>query len=169
MYLYLGFAVLLLNLVFLLAKWLTPESELLNSFKKTSHFWWTQVALFLVSIVIISAHYYGLSKAEWYTSPMFEMDSMLYTGEKNGPAIQHEEFPYTNSPFETEVFIPGSSDGEAAVLNLTSKKGKSLKPITVRLNNQRAPLLLKFPENGLWKITINYDKNDTGPIVVEVK
>jgi hypothetical protein len=169
MLLFLGFAVLLFNFVFLLAKWFAPESELVNSFKKTSHFWWTQIVLLLFSLTIIGGHYYGLSKVQWYTSPMFERDLQLYTGEKNGPAILHEEFPYADSPFETVLFIPGSQDGKDATLSFTSKNGDTIEPITVKMSKQRAPLLITFPDDGLWKIDVDYEGTGKGTVVVEVK
>jgi hypothetical protein len=169
MLLYIGFAVLLINLVFLLAKWFTPESELLNSFKKTSHFWWTQIALLLLSLTIIGGHYYGLSKAQWYTSPIFSNDSQLYIGEKNGIAILHETFPFAEAPFETEILIPGSHDGTEALLSPVSESGESMEPIVVTMNDQRSPLTITFPEEGQWRIDVEYDGNDRGSIVLEVK
>jgi hypothetical protein len=169
MLLFIGFAVLLMNLVFLLAKWVAPESELLNSFKKTSHFWWTQVVLLLLSLTIIGGHYYGLSKAQWYTSPIFEKDSQLYVGEKNGPALLHETFPFADSNFETKIFIPGSRDGSEALLSPVSESGNSIEPIVVTMNNQQSPLTITFPEKGQWRIDVEYDGKERGSIVVEVK
>ncbi|EDL65942.1 hypothetical protein [Bacillus sp. SG-1] len=169
MLLYIGFAVLLINLVFLLAKWFAPESELLNSFNKPSHFWWTQIVLLLLSFTIIAGHYYGLSKAQWYTSPIFQKDSQLYVGNKNGPAILHESFPFAESPFETEIFIPGSRDGANAVLTGVSEDGNTIDPITVTMNNQTSPLTITFPDEGQWRIDVGYDGTERGSIVLEVK
>ncbi|MGF2615834.1 hypothetical protein FZC84_07105 [Rossellomorea vietnamensis] len=169
MLLYVGFAVLLMNLVFFMAKWFAPESELLNSFKKTSHFWWTQVVLLLLSLTIISGHFYGLSKAQWYTSPMFEKDSQLYVGEKNGPAILHESFPFAGTPFETEIIIPGSADGKDALLSPVSESGETFEPLVVTMEEGRSPLTISFPESGQWRIDVEYEGSERGSIVLEVK
>ncbi|WP_409253892.1 hypothetical protein V1502_08340 [Bacillus sp. SCS-153A] len=169
MLLYIGFAVLLINLVFLMAKWLAPESELLNSFNKNSHFWWTQIVLLLLSFTIIGGHYYGLSKAQWYTSPIFQKDTLLYVGEKNGPALLHETFPFAESPYETEIVIPGSQDGRNALLSPVSEEGTTIEPIVVTMNNQRSPLTITFPHKGQWRIDVEYEGGAPGSIVLEVK
>ncbi|MGM0844689.1 MAG: hypothetical protein ACQEUT_06900 [Bacillota bacterium] len=169
MLLYVGLAVLLINLVFFLAKWLAPESELLNSFKKTSHFWCTQIALLLLSLTIIAGHFYGLSKIQWYTSPMFEVDSQLYVGEKDGPAILHESFPYADTPFESELFIPDSGGEKEVILSPVSESGEMVQPIEVTTIGGRSPFVITFPEKGQWRVDVKYDGNDEGSIVLEVK
>jgi hypothetical protein len=169
MLLYIAFAVLIINLVFFLAKWFAPESELLNSFKKTSHFWWTQIVLLLICGYFIGAHFYGLSKAEWYTSPIFELESELYVGEQNGPAIRHETFPFADSPFETEIIIPGIRDGEDAHLTPVSEKGETLESIHIKASDEKSPLTITFPEKGQWRIDVEVEGDERGSIVLEVK
>ncbi|WP_456271393.1 hypothetical protein [Bacillus sp. AK031] len=169
MLLYIAFAVLIINLVFFLAKWLAPESELLNSFKKTSHFWWTQVVLLLICGYFFGAHFYGLSKAEWYTSPIFERESQLYVGEQNGPAIRHEAFAFAGSPFETEIIIPGIRDGEKAILSPVSEKGETIESIHIKANDESSPLTITFPEKGQWRIDVEVEGDERGSIVLEVK
>jgi hypothetical protein len=169
MLLYIAFAVLIINLVFLLARWLAPESELLNSFKKTSHFWWTQIVLILIFGYFVGAHFYGLSKAEWYTSPIFEIESQLYVGERNGPALRHETFAFAGSPFETEIVIPGIRDGEEALLLPVSEKGETLEPISFKASDEKSPLTITFPEKGQWRVDVEVEGEERGSIVLEVK
>jgi uncharacterized BrkB/YihY/UPF0761 family membrane protein len=84
MFLYIAFALLLLNGGFMILKMVAPYSEMMNSFKTVNRFWKVQIACLALVLLFVFLHFSGENQAKWHTSPDFVSEGDLFLGDESG-------------------------------------------------------------------------------------
>ncbi|WP_175989160.1 hypothetical protein [Bacillus sp. Marseille-Q1617] len=166
--------------VFLFARRLAPQSELLNAFKKRHSFRNTMIGLLAAAVAAFIVHAFVMTGEEWRESAIIQVedsqgDIHLFQGLEGEAAIAFEETPKAGREYRTSLLIWGNH--ENVRINV-SKKGEGKQAFRKEMNadftpfNARAyiaPLSILFKEKGLWRITLESNGEDAGNIVVKVE
>ncbi|PFA67723.1 hypothetical protein CN378_09365 [Bacillus sp. AFS015802] len=179
MYLVLGCLLLGIVGVFLIAGRVAPQSELLNSFKKTNSFRNILITLTVISGILFILNYVVVKNEEWRESAIIQVENdegeiELFQGEKNEAAIAFNKTFKAKKEYQTSLLVWGHHEN---LIIFLEKKGEedSVEQIEVKNGLSRftqgaysVPIILSFKEAGLWKITVEDNRERVGDIVIEV-
>ncbi|TMU87617.1 hypothetical protein FGG79_05725 [Bacillus sp. BHET2] len=181
MFLVLGCLLLVIVGVFLIARRLAPQSELMNSFKKTNSFRNSIIALTVVSGILFIMNYFVSAGEKWRENAIIQIedkngDVELFQGEENKVAIAFEGTPIAKKDYKTSLLVWSQYDDMTIVFkekgNEENRKQIDLdegKLVSFNKEAYSVPLTLSFEKAGIWKITIENRGEFIGDIVVEVE
>ncbi|MCA1054031.1 hypothetical protein LCM10_03445 [Rossellomorea aquimaris] len=170
MFLAIAFALLFLNVAFLIVKMVAPYSELMNSFKTVNGYWIAQAACFVFVLLFVYLHFSGEEQAKWHISPEYVTEGDLYLGDESG-SIEYNSFIVEGKNYETNVILPPKAiDADKVRLLFTHEGTSKLEPKAIsRPTTKEQPVTLWFPESGKWRIDFEVDGSVVSSVVIPVK
>ncbi|UTE78448.1 hypothetical protein [Rossellomorea sp. KS-H15a] len=169
MFIYIAFALLLLNGGFMILKLVAPYSEMMNSFKTVNGFWKVQIACLALVLFFVFLHFSGENQAKWHTSPDFVSEGDLFLGDESG-SVKYNSFIYEKKNYTTTLTLPYEAVDADKVRLVFSHKGKAKRePLVLARPKKEQPIELWFPESGQWRVDIEVNGSVYSSIVLPVK
>ncbi len=181
MFLVLGCLLLVIVGVFLIARRVAPQSELMNSFKRTNSFRNSIIALTVASGVLFIMNYFVSAGDEWRENAIIQIEDKdggikLFQGEENKVAIAFEGTPKAKKGYKTSLLVWSQYDDMTIVLKEkgNEENGKQIdideeKLVSFNEESYSVPLIISFEKAGIWKITLKNRGEFIGDIVVGVE
>ncbi|MCA1062543.1 hypothetical protein QTG56_17270 [Rossellomorea sp. AcN35-11] len=180
MFYVLGWIFMVIAGIFLIAKRVAPESELLNSFEKTHSFRYTVITFLIAAGVMFIGNGVVFKNEEWREHALIQVEDRngtigIFQGEEQKAAIAYDNPPKEKEEYKTSLLVWD----KYANLELSLKKKGEEQAVRIEASdsecsryNEEAysvPVTFYFEESGLWKIIVENDDEVIGEIVLEVK
>lgn len=179
MFLVIGCLLMLFVGVFLVAGRVAPQSEFMNSFKKTNSFRNILISLTVIAGIFFVLHFFVVKNEDWRENAIIQVENekgeiQLFQGVENEAAIAYDKIPEANKEYNTTLLVWGKYDD--MIIHLKKKGDKdSVEQVKIKGELSRfalgayfVPITLSFKEPGLWKITVENNDELIGDIVLEV-
>ncbi|MGR3764023.1 hypothetical protein [Rossellomorea sp. NS-SX7] len=166
--------------VFLIARRLAPQSELMNAFKGKHSFRNTMIGLAALAGAAFILNAFVTEGEEWREAAIIQVEDAqgevhLFQGVEGEAAIAFEETPKAGREYRTSLLIWGNHEDVDLEF---SKKGEDTQGVQMEVSEDfttfnadaySVPITLNFKEDGMWKITVNKNGDEAGKIVLMVE
>ncbi|WP_201713955.1 hypothetical protein [Rossellomorea arthrocnemi] len=179
MFLVLGCMLLVIVGVFLVAGRVAPQSELMNSFKKTNSFRNIMLSLLIISGILFILNYFVVKNEDWRENRIIQVENEegevhLFQGEENEAAVAMNKIFKVNKEYQTSLLVWENPENLTIFLEKKGEKN-SLEQVDMKGGLSRyaqgsytVPIVLSFKEAGLWKISVEDNGKRIGDIVIKI-
>ncbi|BCB03569.1 hypothetical protein [Bacillus sp. KH172YL63] len=181
MFFVLGCVLLGIVAVFIVARRVAPQSELMNSFSRANSFRNVITSLVVLAGLLFIVQFFVAQREEWREDAIIQIEDSdgkinLFQGEEHKAAIAFDEIPQSKVEYQTSLLLWRQYNDLSIILSEKGyeEQGEKIdvdeaKTSSFNDETHTVPVSLLFERAGTWKITVENAGETVGDIVVEVE